>query len=161
MSTVTRRKRTSSRMRRVPRTHRLTLSKLTAAKRALGAATATEAIDVRSSLPITVDISLNVSSASTALKVTASPDLVETDPSTHQDVDRSAFEKLPAFNPGNQLSQVITNSTGGWRPMPMASFIPWATTRRPASSLTGSPSATSRTRYSPRRFRRMHSSRWS
>ena len=32
-------------MRRVPRTYRLTLSKLAAAKRALGAATATEAIE--------------------------------------------------------------------------------------------------------------------
>ena len=32
-------------MGRVPRTYRLTLSKLTAAKRALGAATATEAIE--------------------------------------------------------------------------------------------------------------------
>ena len=45
MSTVTRRKRASGRMRRAPRTYRLTLSKLAAAKRALGAATATETIE--------------------------------------------------------------------------------------------------------------------
>ena len=45
MSTLARQKRASTRMRRVPRTYRLTLSKLAAAKRALGAATATETIE--------------------------------------------------------------------------------------------------------------------
>ena len=45
MATVTRRKRAASRSRRVPRTYRLTLSTLSAAKRALGAATATETIE--------------------------------------------------------------------------------------------------------------------
>ena len=39
--------------------------------------------------------------------------MVETDPSTHQDVDRSAFLKLPGFDPGAQLSQAITASSGG------------------------------------------------
>lgn len=39
------RKRTPARERRVPRTYRLPLSKLHAAKRALGAATATETIE--------------------------------------------------------------------------------------------------------------------
>lgn len=45
MSTITRKERASARIRRVPRTYRLTLSKLSAAKRALGAATATETIE--------------------------------------------------------------------------------------------------------------------
>ena len=45
MSTLTRRKRTTSRHARVPRTYRLTLSKLDDAKRALGVPTATEAIE--------------------------------------------------------------------------------------------------------------------
>jgi len=45
MAPVTRRKRAASRSRRVPRTYRLTLSTLSAAKRALGAATATETIE--------------------------------------------------------------------------------------------------------------------
>ena len=45
MAIVTQRTRASSRSRRVPRTYRLTLSKLSAAQRALGAATATETIE--------------------------------------------------------------------------------------------------------------------
>ena len=45
MPNATRRKDTSRRERRVSRTYRLPLSKLSAAKRALGAATATETIE--------------------------------------------------------------------------------------------------------------------
>lgn len=45
MSTATQRKRTPAREKRVSRTYRLPLSKLRAAKRALGAATTTEAIE--------------------------------------------------------------------------------------------------------------------
>jgi hypothetical protein len=70
-------------------------------------------VDVRSSLPVTVDISLQLHVDPTKLNVPASAALVESEPSAHQDVDRSAFMKLPILNPGNQLSQVITNSSGG------------------------------------------------
>jgi len=45
MAIVSRRRRASSREQRVSRTYRLPLSKLSAAKRALGAATATETIE--------------------------------------------------------------------------------------------------------------------
>jgi hypothetical protein len=45
MPGATRRKRSSSQEQRVSRTYRLPLSKLSAAKRALGAATATETIE--------------------------------------------------------------------------------------------------------------------
>jgi hypothetical protein len=45
MSTASNRKRATSRERRVSRTYRLPLSKLSAAQRALGAATATETIE--------------------------------------------------------------------------------------------------------------------
>lgn len=45
MSSTSSRKRASHRERRVSRTYRLPLSKLSAAKRALGAATATETIE--------------------------------------------------------------------------------------------------------------------
>ena len=37
---------------------------------------------------------------------------METDPSTHQDVDRNTFLKLPSFDPGGALNQAITYSTG-------------------------------------------------
>lgn len=77
-----------------------------------GFAIAHQDVDVRSSLPITANLSLKVASESTSVTVEASGSLVESDPSTHQDVDRSSFLKLPNFDPGGQLSQAITYSTG-------------------------------------------------
>lgn len=70
-------------------------------------------IDVRSSVPLMEDFTLPVASESTKFDVTAAAPLIETDPSPHQDVDRSAFLKLPTFNPANQLSDAITFSSGG------------------------------------------------
>ena len=78
-----------------------------------GLALATQSVDVRSSLPITVNVSLKVATASTTVNVEASGAMVESEPSAHQDVDRSSFLKLPTFDPGGQLSQAVTYSTGG------------------------------------------------
>ena len=80
---------------------------------ASGFAASAQQVDVHSSLPMTVDISLDVAGASTAVTVEASGSQVETDPSAHEDVDRSSFLKLPTFDPGGQLSQAVTYSTGG------------------------------------------------
>jgi hypothetical protein len=52
MANATRRKRTPRREDRVSRTYRLRLSKLRAAKRALGASTATEAIEMALDLAV-------------------------------------------------------------------------------------------------------------
>ncbi len=78
-----------------------------------GFAGATQQVDVRSSLPVTVTLTLNVASESTTITVEGAGAKVETDPSAHQDVDRSSFLKLPTFDPGGSLSQAITYSTGG------------------------------------------------
>ncbi len=77
-----------------------------------GFAPAHQDLDVRSSLPLTANLSLKVASESTTVTVEAAGSMVESDPSTHQDVDRSSFLKLPNFDPGGQLSQAITYSTG-------------------------------------------------
>jgi Outer membrane cobalamin receptor protein len=69
-------------------------------------------VDVRSSLPITANFSLKVASEITTMTVQAEGSVIESDPSSHQDVDRSSFLKLPNFDPGGQLSQAITYSTG-------------------------------------------------
>jgi outer membrane cobalamin receptor len=78
-----------------------------------GFATTTQSVDVRSSLPITVNVALKIAESSTTVNVEAGGAMVETDPSAHQDVDRSSFLKLPAFDPGGQLGQAVTYSTGG------------------------------------------------
>ena len=77
-----------------------------------GFAGATQHVEVRSSLPITANISLNVASESTTVTVEGGGARVESDPSAHQDVDRSSFLRLPTFDPGGSLSQAVTYSTG-------------------------------------------------
>ena len=68
-------------------------------------APANQGVDVRGSLPITVNITLKVAAEITSVDVAASGASVESDPSAHQDVDRSSFLKLPTFNPGSGLTR--------------------------------------------------------
>jgi hypothetical protein len=77
-----------------------------------GFASAIQALDVRSSVPMTINVTLKVSAEITTVDVTASGAAVESDPSAHQDVDRSSFLKLPSFNPGSGLTEAVTYSTG-------------------------------------------------
>lgn len=84
--------------------------RLTAA--APGFASATQDVDVRGSLPITVNVTLKVAAEATTVDVQASGAAVESDPSAHQDVDKSSFMKLPTFNPGSGLTEAVTYSTG-------------------------------------------------
>ena len=77
-----------------------------------GFAATTRTVDVRTVRPITVNVSLTLAEASTSVTVAADGAMVEQDPTAHQDLDRSSFLKLPAFDPGGQLSQAVTYSTG-------------------------------------------------
>ncbi len=79
---------------------------------ASGFGSASQHVDVRSTLPLTVNIALKVASEATTVTVEAAGAQVETDTSTHQDVDRSTFLKLPVFDPAGGLNQAITYSTG-------------------------------------------------
>jgi hypothetical protein len=73
---------------------------------------AVQDVNIRSSLPVAVNIGLKLAAASSTITVEASGSMLESDPSAHQDVDRTSLLKLPSFDPGGQLSQAITYSTG-------------------------------------------------
>jgi len=49
---------------------------------------------VRSPLPVEIKLALKIGVANESVTVTTAGDLVETDPSTHTDVDRQLFDKL-------------------------------------------------------------------
>jgi len=70
-----------------------------------------QAVEVRSGVPVVLPLKLNLAGSSTALEVQADPNLVESDPTAHQDVDRSALLKLPVLDAAG-LSTAITYSTG-------------------------------------------------
>ncbi len=52
-------------------------------------------VDVRSSIPVEISVSLTIGTSTTAVTVEAAADLVENDPTTHTDIDRGLFDKLP------------------------------------------------------------------
>jgi hypothetical protein len=79
---------------------------------AKGFAELKQPVEVKSGVPVVVPLTLNVAGSSTALDVHADANLVESDPTAHQDVDRSALQKLPVLDSAAGLSTAITYSTG-------------------------------------------------
>jgi hypothetical protein len=69
-------------------------------------------VSVRSSVPVTPVISLQVGGASTTVTVTGG-DLVENDSSLHTDLDRTMIEKLPLESSSSSVSSLVTLSSPG------------------------------------------------
>jgi hypothetical protein len=81
---------------------------------AVGFASATQDVEVRSAVPAKVEISLKVSGTATTVTVEANGgDLVENDPTTHTDVDRALFDRLPLESASSSLSSLVTLASPG------------------------------------------------
>ena len=71
-------------------------------------------VEIRSVVPATVKISLHVTGSSTTVDVEAAGgDLVENDPTFHQDLDKSSFDRIPLESASSPLSALVTLSTPG------------------------------------------------
>ena len=71
-------------------------------------------VDVRSSVPIDLKISLPIGTASSTVEVSAeAKDLVELDPVAHTDVDRALFDKLALESQSSSLSSLVTLAAPG------------------------------------------------
>jgi hypothetical protein len=81
--------------------------------RATGFGTVAQDVDVRSTIPLSVGISLKVSGASTTVTVESGEDLLENDPTFHTDVDRGLFQKLPLESQSSSLSSLVTLASPG------------------------------------------------
>jgi hypothetical protein len=74
----------------------------------------TKDVDVRSSVPATVQVALKVGTAVTSVTVEASGgDLLENDATFHTDVDRNLINNLPLENASSQVSSLVTLTTPG------------------------------------------------
>jgi hypothetical protein len=74
----------------------------------------TQDVDVRSAVPTTVQISLELANVATTVTVESNGgDLVENDPSFHTDVDRGLFDKLPLESQSSSVSSLVTLATPG------------------------------------------------
>jgi Carboxypeptidase regulatory-like domain/TonB-dependent Receptor Plug Domain len=81
---------------------------------ASGFSTFAQDVDVRSTVPITMDITLMLGTATTNITVTENAvDLIEQDSTFHTDVDRGLFDKLPLESPSSSLSSLVTLSSPG------------------------------------------------
>ena len=77
-----------------------------------GFATIARDVEVRSSVPVSANITLQVGEAATEISVTGS-DLVENDSTFHTDIDRDLFNKLPLESQSSSLSSLVTLSSPG------------------------------------------------
>jgi hypothetical protein len=69
--------------------------------------------DVRSAIPVSVNIALKLAGASTTVTVEGSEDLLENDPTFHTDVDRGLFQKMPIESQSSSLSSLVTLASPG------------------------------------------------
>ncbi|MGA2264229.1 MAG: TonB-dependent receptor, partial [Acidobacteriota bacterium] len=70
-------------------------------------------IDVRTSVPIDLKISLKVAGVAITVNVQAAADILENVPSAHSDLSKEVFLKLPTLSPSSGLSDAITLATPG------------------------------------------------
>ena len=80
---------------------------------AAGFAPYAQDVELRSSVPVSLQINLKVESSSTSVTVESSADLLENDPTFHTDVDRQLFDKLPLESQSSSLSSLVTLSSPG------------------------------------------------
>jgi hypothetical protein len=73
-----------------------------------------EDIDVRSSVPLSLTIALEIGAAAETVNVQSEAgDLVETDSTFHTDVDRKLFDRIPLESSTSELSSLVTLATPG------------------------------------------------
>ena len=71
-------------------------------------------IEVRSAVPVTLKLSLQVAGSSETVTVESSgSDLLENDSTFHTDVDRGLFDKVPLESQSSSLSSLVTLATPG------------------------------------------------
>ncbi len=79
-----------------------------------GFATYEQDVDVRSSVPLNLKISLSLAGETSNVTVEASGvDLIETESTAHTDVDRDLFDKLPLESASSSLSSLVTLAAPG------------------------------------------------
>jgi hypothetical protein len=70
--------------------------------------------DVRSGVPVSVDVPLIPGSSSTTIDVRAEgKDLLEVEPGPHTDIDRGLFDKIPNESPSSSVSALVTAASPG------------------------------------------------
>ena len=81
---------------------------------ATGFSANTQTLTVRTSVPISLKISLDVSNATETVNIMSNAaQVIENVPTTHTDVDQTLITRLPVRSPGSGLSDVVTLAAPG------------------------------------------------
>ena len=78
-----------------------------------GFKSSSQQVQVSSVIPLNAPIVLRIGSSDTVVNVEAPPDLTETDPNFHTDIDRTMINRLPVESPSSQLSSIVTELSPG------------------------------------------------
>ena len=70
-------------------------------------------VDIRSSVPIVLKLTLKVASASETVNVTATPELLESNPTAHTDLDQKTIGRLPIPSSASGMSSALTLAAPG------------------------------------------------
>ena len=70
-------------------------------------------VEVRSVVPLSVSVKLQVSGSTTSVTVEAGGDLLENDSTFHHDIDRNSFQRIPLESATSNVSALVTQSTPG------------------------------------------------
>jgi hypothetical protein len=70
-------------------------------------------VEVRSAVATNVQLSLQISGATTTVTVEDKGDLVENDPTFHSDVDKNLIDRMPLESASSSLSSLVTLATPG------------------------------------------------
>ena len=81
---------------------------------AAGFASHVQDVSLNSGVPVNLNITLELAGGKTTVTVTTEAgDLIEVDPTSHTDVDRALFDKLPLESQSSSLSSLVTLSAPG------------------------------------------------
>ena len=79
-----------------------------------GFVTYSQDVEVRSSVPLSLQIHLKIRSTGETVDVQSEGgELIETDPTFHTDVDRKLFDRMPLESSSSELSSLVTLATPG------------------------------------------------
>jgi hypothetical protein len=70
-------------------------------------------VDVRSSVPVTLKIALQLAGAAVSVTVEAGSDLIENDSTAHTDIDRQLFNEVPLESASSSVSALVTQTSPG------------------------------------------------
>ena len=125
-----------------------------------GFQTSTQDLDVRSPVPLEVKINLQLGTASTTVNVEAGADLVEAEPTTHTDIDRGLFQKVPLESQSSSLSSLVTLASPGVAADSNGLFHGLGDHAQNSFSIDGQPITDRKARFSQTSFLSTRFSRW-